>query len=89
MSNPLECIYIAAGTPEAEMIKSFLEASGITVVINQESYGVTMGLTIGALGMVEILVPKHQAKIARDLLKQDYSDLSDDESEPPIEVPED
>ena len=91
----LVTVYQAEGQLEAEMIKSFLEAQGIDVVINQESIGRTYGLSVGTLGMVEVLVPKSQAEDAEQLLKAmengefeniDFSDTS--EENPPEESDE-
>ena len=56
------------GRPEAEFIKSYLEANGIDVELFQESVGQTMGVTIDGLGTVQIFVPKDQAYEARELL---------------------
>jgi hypothetical protein len=61
-------VYDAAGQLEAEMIKSFLSAQGITAIINQESVGRTYGLSAGVLGIVEVLVPDSQSEEARNLL---------------------
>ena len=58
------------GRPEAEFLKSFLEAQGIGVEMFQESVGQTMGLTIDGLGTVQIFVPKEQASEARQLLEE-------------------
>lgn len=58
------------GRPEAEFIKSYLEAQGIDVELFQESVGRTMGLTIDGLGTVQIFVPKDQAQEAHQLLDE-------------------
>ena len=52
------------------MIRGFLQAQGIPVVISQESVGVTYGLTVGSLGAVEIFVPEDRLQEAQDLLAQ-------------------
>jgi len=61
-------VYSSAGQLEAEMIKAFLEAQGINVILNQESLGRTMGLSAGPLGEVQILVAESQVAEARELL---------------------
>ncbi len=80
-------VFQAAGQLEAEMIKSFLAAQGITAVINQESVGRTYGLSAGILGRVDVLVPDSQAEEAKNLLIAmengefedfDYSDPEND-----------
>lgn len=62
-------VYTSAGQLEAEMIKAFLEAKGIEVVLNQESIGRTFGLSAGRLGEVDVLVPESQASQAKDYLR--------------------
>lgn len=62
-------VYASAGQLEAEMIKAFLEAQGIEVVLNQESVGRTMGLSAGRLGQVRVLVPESQVDEAREYLQ--------------------
>jgi hypothetical protein len=60
-----EVVYIANGILEAESVKILLESFEIPAFINQESLGTTYGLSIGALGEVEVIVPIkfiHQAK---------------------------
>lgn len=52
-----EVVYIANGILEAESIKILLESFEIPAFINQESAGATYGLSIGALGEVEVIVP--------------------------------
>jgi len=61
-------IYSAAGQLEAEIIKGFLEAQEIQVVLIQESVGKTLGLSVGYLGQVQVLVPESQEKEARTLM---------------------
>lgn len=81
-------VYSTEGQLEAEMIKGFLEAQGINVVLSQESIGRTYGLTAGRLGQVKILVPESQAEEAVSILKAmergeyediDLSDSSEDQ----------
>lgn len=79
-------VYATEGQLEAEMIKGFLEAQGLEVILSQESIGRTYGLTAGRLGQVKILVPESQAEEATTILKAmergdyeetDSSDLTD------------
>lgn len=67
-------IFSAAGLLEAEMIKSFLESYGISVFVNQESLGKTLGLSAGPLGLVEVLVPQSQVEEATSLLQEVWED---------------
>ncbi len=66
----LTCVYKTNGNLEAEMIKGFLEAQGINVVLSQESIARTIGLSAGRLGEVEILVPESQANEAAEYLSE-------------------
>jgi hypothetical protein len=63
-------VYLATGHLAAEMIRAFLESNGINAIINQESAGATLGLTVGSLGVVEVWVPREQADEAEKLLKE-------------------
>ncbi len=83
-------VYTAAGDLDAEMVKGFLEAQGIKVMLVQESVGRTYGLTVGMLGEVKLLVPSEQAEEAKSLLEDmedgdfegtEYSTKADDGSE--------
>ena len=65
-----EVLTEVSGRPEAEFLKSYLEAQGIDVELFQESVGQTMGLTVDGLGTVQIFVPKDQAAEARQLLEE-------------------
>lgn len=62
-------VFEAAGQLEAEMIKAFLESQDMTVILNQESVGRTLGLSVGYLGMVHVMVPQTKAGAARSLLQ--------------------
>lgn len=72
-------VYSTKGQLEAEMIKGFLEAQGLDVVLSQESIGRTYGLTAGSLGQVKILVPENQAEEAATILnameRGEYEDI--------------
>lgn len=71
MSNSLQnmiSVYNAQGRLEGEMIKAFLEAYGIDVILTQESAGSIYGFAVGALGIVEVLVNPESADSARKLL---------------------
>jgi hypothetical protein len=54
----------------AEMLRSFLQAQGIRCELSQEALGTVYGMTVGALGSVDVLVPSHQGKQARQLIKE-------------------
>jgi hypothetical protein len=69
--------YVELATVEgrhvADIIKSYFEANGIPVELSQESFGVTVGLTIGKFGEVHLLVPTNQIDEARELLQAFYA----------------
>jgi hypothetical protein len=53
---------------EAQIIKGRLESEGIPVLLSYESAGLVYGLTIDGLGEVKIMVPKHLAEEAKEIL---------------------
>jgi len=63
-------VYVVSGLLRAEIIKGKLETNGIPTLLEYESLGPVMGLTVDGLGQVRILVPEDQAEIARDLLEE-------------------
>lgn len=74
-------IYRAAGMLEAEVIKGRLESANIPVMLDYESLGRVMGITVDGLGEVRILVPEEQAEDARKLIKADVEDANPPEDE--------
>ncbi len=63
-----EVVYETNGMFQAEMLRGMLEAQEIPVVLSQEGVGRVYGLTVGALGRVEILVPVSKIELARQTL---------------------
>ena len=61
-------VYVANGQLDAEMVRGFLEASGIPAMISQESVGKVFGLASGPLGEVNVLVPEEKTDEALELL---------------------
>jgi hypothetical protein len=72
-------IYVTSGLLRAEIIKGKLEANDVPVLLQYESLGPVMGLTLDGLGEVRVLVPADKAEIARALLEEVEED--DDSSE--------
>lgn len=79
------------GRLEAELLKSFLEAEGVPVELFQEGAGQSVyAVNVGALGLVEVFVPKARLAEALELIaafqapseEQAGDELSD---EPPEE----
>lgn len=69
MTQSFAVVYTAAGRIEADIVKGMLEAAGIPVELSQESAGTVYGLTVGAMGLVEILVPEQRADEAKALIE--------------------
>ena len=67
-------IYRTAGLMQAEIIKGRLESAGIPVMLDYESLGRVMGITVDGLGEVRILVPNERADEARELLAPSADD---------------
>lgn len=62
-------VSVTAGLLQAEVIKGKLESNDIPVLLEYESLGPVMGLTLNGLGQVRILVPEAMAEAARALLE--------------------
>lgn len=58
----------ASGQAEAELLRSLLEAHGITVWLSGESAGAAIGLSFGSLGRIEVMVRESDLEQARQLL---------------------
>jgi hypothetical protein len=59
------------GRPEAELLKSYLEAHEVGTELIQEAVGHSVfPVTVDGLGRVQVFVPKKKARLARELLKQ-------------------
>lgn len=71
----------AVSPMEAALIKSQLEANQIRVMLSQESAGVAYGFTLGAMGLVDVLVAEEQAEEARAILKESQTERPDSEDE--------
>ena len=75
----LTVIYSSPGMMKAQVIKTKLEGAGIPVLLDYESLGHVIGITIDGLGEVRVLVPQSRAEEARQLIRE----------EPPSETPSD
>ena len=56
------------------VIKGKLEVNDIPVLLEYESLGPVMGLTVDGLGQVRVLVPEDKAEMARALLEEAEDD---------------
>jgi putative signal transducing protein len=69
MTQSLVVVYTAAGQLEANIVKGMLEAAGIPAELSQESAGTAYGLTVGTMGLVDVLVTAEQAEQATALIE--------------------
>lgn len=68
------------GRWQADLLKSYFEASGIDVELFQESLGQHIYPTgLDILGNVQIYVPKEQLGAAKELLKEYFNPPPDEE----------
>jgi hypothetical protein len=68
MDQQLERVFVANGEMQAQQVRAFLEAAGVSTLERGESLRNTHGLTLNGLGAVEILVAADDAEQARSLL---------------------
>ena len=66
--NHGQTVFVSNGEIQAQQVRAFLEAAGITSEFRGESLRNTHGLTLDGLGRVEILVADADEERARDLL---------------------
>ena len=67
----LTAIRTVAGLQKAQVIKGKLEAAGIPVLLDYESVGRVIGITVDGLGQVRLWVPEDRAEEARDLIEEE------------------
>jgi hypothetical protein len=83
MSQRLVVVYTTAGPGEATVIQGVLEAAGIPCELSREGAGAAYGITVGPLGMVDILVREEHVEAAQALLAAlDRGELADDGEAP-------
>lgn len=75
----LTTVRVAHGLLQAEVYKSKLESAGIPVMLEYESLGPALGITVDGLGEVRVMVHDELAAEARALLEE--RDWSDEEGE--------
>jgi Putative prokaryotic signal transducing protein len=88
--NDDEYVYLtsAAGLPEANLLRSLLEANGIPVLFVGESAGPAYGFTVGTLGRVDLWVPRERQAEAAGLVESMESPAPGEPAsdEPPAET---
>lgn len=68
MTDHGRCVFVANGRLQAQQVRSFLEAEGISTALRGESLSQTHGLTLDGLGRVEVMVDVADEERARELL---------------------
>ena len=67
----LVTVHTAFGMLSAQVIKTKLESAGIPVLLDYESLGVVLGITVDGLGEVRVMVPEDLVEEAQALLAED------------------
>ena len=70
MPEKFVVIETVAGRGNAEILRGFLQAQGFHCELSQEALGSIYGMTVGAMGSVDLLVPSQQGKQARELIRE-------------------
>ncbi len=70
----LTVVHVEQGMLRAQVIKAKLEEAGIPVLLDYESVGPIIGITVDGLGKVRVLVPSKYANVARALVEEPVSD---------------
>lgn len=66
----LTTVHVAQGLLRAQVIKAKLEQAGIPVLLEYESIGPIIGITVDGLGEVRVRVPTRYAEEARLLIEE-------------------
>ena len=66
----LVTVHTASGLLNAQVVKTKLESVGIPALLDYESAGVVLGITVDGLGEVRVMVPEDLAEEARALLSE-------------------
>lgn len=64
----LTTVYTTQGLLQAELIKGKLESAGIPALLDYESAGPVLGITVDGLGEVRVMVPEALAEDALAVL---------------------
>jgi hypothetical protein len=75
----LTTVCITAGLLQAQVIKAKLEEVGIPVLLDYESVGPVIGITVDGLGEVHVLVPDRDADEARALIEEQQDEEEETE----------
>jgi len=84
----LVCVATTAGQMHAQILKSKLELLGIPALLEYESAGIVLGLTIDGLGEVRVMVPEEFEAEAYQAITPDEEPLSELPDEDELEADE-
>jgi hypothetical protein len=77
----LTTVCVTAGLLQAQVIKAKLEEAGIPVLLDYESVGPIIGITVDGLGEVHVLVPERDADEARALIEEQQDEEEEETAE--------
>lgn len=69
-NDELAVVYETQGITRAEIVKAKLASAGIPAVLQYESLGPVLAVTVDGLGKVKVLVRKEDEQTAIELLKE-------------------
>ena len=72
-------VHIEQGLLRAQVIKAKLEGAGIPVLLDYESLGRVIGITVDGLGEVRVLVPAPYAGQAQMLIEEQTGPCDDED----------
>ena len=84
MTQDLVVVFTSAGPGHADIIQGALEAAGIPATTSREGAGAAYGFTVGAMGLVDVLVAADRAEEAKALLaelRREDQQLPDNDNE--------
>jgi hypothetical protein len=73
------------GEMAANLLKSHLESKGVPVLLEYESAGRVIGITVDGLAEVRIKVPRELADDARQIIEPRESCQDEDQGAPPLD----
>ncbi len=73
VSRDIVRLVTLSGNLEAQILRGFLEANGVVVLLSGESASTAYGLGVGPLAQIDLMVPEEQLSEARQLLEDYYS----------------
>jgi hypothetical protein len=79
VQDDLQTIHVAQGLLQAHVVKAKLEEAGIPVLLQYESIGPVIGITVDGVGQVLLKVAAEHAEAARDLIAGEDGEAGHDE----------